>query len=72
MKHIKFFTEYIIEGVEENLRDIPMHLENIFYDRIKKLIDSGYSSYHPSVIRELDRFKEVNGGKLTDKIEGLL
>ena len=57
------------ESILENL--IPNNLIDIFYQRIKNLLDTHKDKNHPFIKKELERIKDLNG-KIPEKIKDLL
>ena len=67
MKHIKSIFDDISD---DNL--MPNSTIKIFYNRLKDRLEESKDKNHPSIIRELDRIKMVNGNKIPSIIQELL
>lgn len=60
---------FIFENEEDLL---PEELIDTFANRIKKLFNSGATKDHPSIEKELNRIRSINGDKIPQKILELL
>jgi len=72
MKEIRKTVQNILKESEDF---IPDNIIDTFYQRIVRAIkETGFNVKKdtPSITRELDRIKSINGGKIPDKIQTLL